>query len=98
MKRQKSKRPERRTFWFSLGLGLFVFLTAAGLLAVDYQGRKLSFGDSTPPVVLDRQQDPPQLPVKAFGVEESWDATGLENFLDFLCDFGCLPRRQNPCP
>lgn len=93
MHRQKKGRPERRTFWFSLGLGLFVFLTGAGLLVVDYQGRKLSFGDDTPPLALDRQADPPQLRVKAFGVEESWDAASIDKLLDFLCDFGCLPRQ-----
>lgn len=88
-----SRRKERRAFWFGLGIGLFVFITAAGLLVVDYQGRKLSFGDSTPPVSLDRQSDPPRLRVKAFGVEESWDASKIKEAMDFLCDFGCLPHK-----
>lgn len=88
-----SRRKERRAFWFGLGIGLFMFITAAGLLVVDYQGRKLSFGDSTPPVSLDRQSDPPRLRVKAFGVEESWDASKIKEAMDFLCDFGCLPHK-----
>ncbi len=88
-----SRRKERRAFWFGLGIGLFVFITAAGLLVVDYQGRKLSFGDGTPPISLDRQSDPPRLRVKAFGVEESWDASKIKEAMDFLCDFGCLPHK-----
>lgn len=88
-----SKREERRAFWFSWALSLFVFMTAAGLLAVDYQGRKLSFGDSTPPVSLDRQAQPPQLRIKAFGLEESFDAAGLDSAIDLLCDFGCIPHK-----
>lgn len=88
-----SRRKERRAFWFGLGIGLFVFITAAGLLVVDYQGRKLSFGDNTPPISLDRQSDPPRLRVKAFGVEESWDASKIKEAMDFLCDFGCLPHK-----
>ncbi len=89
---KRDGRKARKTFWFSLGMGLFVFLTAAGLLAVDYQGRRLSFGDDTPSVCLDRQGESPRLRVKAFGVEDSWDATGLDQALQFLYDFGCLPR------
>ena len=90
---KNSKREERRVFWFSLALSLFVFLTVVGLVTVDYQGRKLSFGDSTPPIALDRQSDPPQLRIKVFGVEENYDAAKLEKALDFLWDFGCLPHR-----
>ncbi len=92
-RKDPQRRQERRVFWFSFSLSFFVFLTAAGLLIVDYQGRKLSFGDSTPPVSLDRQADPPKLRVKAFGIEESFDGTRIDDALDFLWDFGCLPRR-----
>ncbi len=92
-RKNQPKREERRAFWFSLALSLFVFMTAAGLLVVDYQGRKLSFGDSTPPVALDRQSDPPKLHIKAFGIEEDIDATGLDSAIDFLCDFGCIPHK-----
>lgn len=92
-KRVKSSREERRAFWFALGMGLFVFGTAVGLVVVDYQGRRLSFGDSTPPISLDRQANPPQLHIKAFGVEESWDATKIREAMDFLCDFGCIPHK-----
>lgn len=85
-------RPERRTFWFSLAVALFVFITAAGLITVDYQGRKLSFGDTAPPFALDRQGTP-TLHVKTMGVDTTLDATGLERLLDFFCDFACLPHR-----
>lgn len=88
-----SRQKERRAFWFGLGIGLFVFMTAAGLIVVDYQGRKLSFGDSAPPISLDRQSNPPRLQVKVFGVEESWDASKIKEAMDFLCDFGCLPHK-----
>lgn len=92
-KQNDPRRQERRVFWFSFSISFFVFLTALGFLVVDYQGRKLSFGDSAPPIALDRQSDPPRLRVKAFGIEEDFDATPLHKALDFLCDFGCLPHR-----
>ncbi len=38
-------RRDWRAFWLGFGIGMFVFLTGAGLLMVDYEGRKLSFGD-----------------------------------------------------
>lgn len=88
----RDRRGERRAFWFALGVGLFVFLTLAGLLTVDYRGRRLSFGDSTPPVSLDRQCDPPRLHVKALGIDGDFDGTRLRDAVDFLCDFGCLPH------
>lgn len=90
---RERKREERRAFWFALGVGLFVFITAAGFLTVDYQGRKLSFGDSTPPVSLDRQSSPPALHVKVFGVEGTFDASGIDRAMDFICDFGCIPHK-----
>ena len=34
----RNRREERRAFWFGMGIGLFVFVTLAGLVVVDYQG------------------------------------------------------------
>lgn len=87
-------KKDRRPFWFGLGLGLFVFMTGAGLLAVDYQGRKLSFGDATPLVRVDRQPSRTQLTVKAFGQEKTWDVTRADQALEFLGEFFCLPPRR----
>lgn len=87
------KRKNRRAFWFTLGVSLFVFLTAAGFLTVDYQGRKMSFGDSTPPLHVDKSADGrAELEIKAFGVEKTWDITKIDEIFDFLCDFGCIPH------
>lgn len=81
-----------RAFGFGLGIGLFVFLTAAGLLVVDYQGRKMSFGDDTPLARVEEHDGRARLTVKAFGQEESWDVTELEEIWDMVRDFGCIPH------
>ena len=60
---------------------------------VDYQGRRLSFGDTVPPLSLDRQSAPPRLHVKVFGAEADFDATSLDRAIDFICDFGCIPHK-----
>ncbi|RKJ39974.1 hypothetical protein D7X94_10125 [Acutalibacter sp. 1XD8-33] len=86
---------DRRPFWLGFGLGLFVFLTGAGFLAVDYQGRKLSFGDSDPLAKVDRLGPHTELTVKAFGREKSWDITRLDKAWEFLCDFGCIPHERS---
>lgn len=87
------KKKSRRAFWLSLGVSLFLFLTAAGLFMVDYQGRKLSFGDNTPPMRVDRHPDGgAELEIKAFGMEKSVDITEIDEFFHFLCDFGCIPH------
>lgn len=81
-----------RAFGFGLGIGLFVFLTTAGLLAVDYQGRKMSFGDDTPVARVEERDGRARLTVKAFGREESWDVTELDKMWDMVRDFGCIPH------
>lgn len=85
-----------RAFGLGLGIGLFVFLTGFGLLAVDYQGRKMSFGDSTPLAGLRYQDGAALLTVKAFGLERTWDVTGLERAWQFFCDFNCIPHAAPP--
>lgn len=82
-----------RPFWFGFGLGMFVFLTGVGLLAVDYEGRKLSFGDETPVAHVERSAQRTELTVRAFGHRKTWDVTGLDQAWCFLCDFGCLPHQ-----
>lgn len=93
MGKDKKAKKDFQVFWLSLAFSLFVFITAGGFLVVDYQGRKLSFGDSTPPLALDTTVTPPQLRVKALGLDSTYDATKIKEALDFLTDFSCLPRR-----
>ena len=82
-----------RALGIGLGLGLFVFLLGAGLLAVDYQGRKLSFGDSTPLAQVDRHGGATELTVKAFGHEKAWDMTELSRIWEMICEFSCIPHK-----
>ena len=87
------KRSGRRAFGLSLGISLFVFLTAAGCVAVDYQGRKMTFGDSRPPLEVVRLPGgQARLEARLFGAQGSWDVTGLDRALGFVCDFLCLPH------
>lgn len=86
-------RKDWRAFGFGLGLGLFVFILGVGLLVADYQGRKLSFGDATPVVRVEQEEERSRLVVKAFGRESDWDVTGLSRAWDMICDFGCIPHK-----
>ncbi len=80
-------------FWLGFGVTLSLLVAGTGLLAVDYQGRRLSFGDAAPPLAVDRLPDgTTQLTVKAFGVEEEVDITAVDQAVNFLWDFACLPR------
>ena len=83
------KHTKRRAFFLALGISLFLFITAVGFVVVDYQGRRLSFGESQPPLWLRGRYT---LEVDLLGVEASLDATALGRARDFLLDFLCLPH------
>ena len=88
------ERKNRQPFLLSLGFSLFLLLTAAGLLAVDYQGRRLSFGDDDLPFQTTAMPNGrTALQIKALGLEESIDITALEKIYHFLLDFSCIPHR-----
>lgn len=74
------------------GIGMFVFLTSVGLLTVDYEGRRLSFGDDTPIAQVEKGPYRTELTVKAFGHRRTWDVTELDRAWGFLCDFMCIPH------
>lgn len=86
-------RSKFHTFSLALGLSLFVLMTLAGCVIVDYQGRKLSFGEDQPPLQVEHLPgDRAQLNIDLFGVDTSVDFTQADRVLTFLWDFLCLPR------
>ncbi len=86
-------RSERRAFWGALGAALPALLLAAGLVIVDYEGRKMSFGDGQPPFQVENLPgDRARLTVKTLGFEGQWDITPLDRAFDFFCEFCCLPH------
>lgn len=84
----------RRTFFISLGITLFLLITAVGFILVDWQGRRLSFGDPTPPFhLVDRPGEKTELEIRLLGLEKRVDITKLADFFNFLCDFSCIPHK-----
>ena len=88
----KIKR-DRRPFWAAFGVTLFLLVILLGIFTVDYQGRKLSFGDDTPLFRVEKTEKGSTLVVKAFGSERSWDVTELAHLWEMAMDFGCIPHR-----
>ena len=82
-----------RAFWMGFGVSIFVFLTGAGLLMVDYEGRKLSFGDDAPIARVERGPARTDLTVRAFGRKGTWDVTELDRAWCLLCDSMCVPHK-----
>lgn len=90
----RGSRTERRVFLCSLGVTLCILILVIGLVTVDYQGRRLSFGDTAPP--LEKAVSPDggtRLFMRAFGLEGSLDITWFEKFWNFFLDFSCIPHR-----
>lgn len=87
------KRARHHTFFLAFAISLFVLLTSAGCLVVDYQGRRLSFGEDQPPLQVRRLPGGRSaLEVDLFGLEASLDFTAAGRAWDFLLDFLCLPH------
>lgn len=91
---KRKDKTSGRLFWCSLGMSLSLLLAVGGIVVVDYQGRRLSFGDDTPPFrVADKPGNRVELEMDLLGVEKAWDVTGIDEFWKFLCDFGCIPHK-----
>lgn len=82
-----------RVFFFSFAAALCLFILGIGFVLVDYQGRKLSFGDDQPPFqVVEHQDGTADLKIKLMGKETELDVTAFDKMLKFICEFGCLPH------
>lgn len=87
------KKEGRRVFWRSLGISLFLLLIVAGLVTVDYQGRRLSFGDDDPPLhTVDMPGGRTELEIKLLGLEKRVDITEIDKFWNLFLDFSCIPH------
>ena len=88
------KHTKRRAFFLALGISLFLFITAVGFVVVDYQGRRLSFGDEQPPFQVEQLSNGKAcLRVKLFGLNASWDVTSANRAWEAICDFCCIPHK-----
>lgn len=87
------KKQGLRPFWVSLGVTLFLLLTIAGFVTVDYQGRRLSFGDDDPPVHrVELPGGGTGLEIKLLGLEKQVDVTEIDKFWKLVLDFSCIPH------
>lgn len=74
--RQELARGKRR-FRTAFVTTLCTLILLLGMVMVDYQGRKISFGDDTPPVQLRREEDGKRvLEIHTMGWEASWVMPG----------------------
>lgn len=87
-------RSDRRLFFRSLAVSLLVAGTVAAAFTVDARGRAMTLGDRAPAF---RRVEGPEgsvlLEIHAFGLEETVDFTKIDDFLNFLLDFGCIPHK-----
>lgn len=90
---EKQNRKAWRIFFFSFAAALCLFILGIGFVLVDYQGRKLSFGDDQPPFqVVEHQDGTADLKIKLMGKEAEYDFTAFDKMWKFICEFGCLPH------
>lgn len=60
---------------------------------VDANGRKMSFGDDSPPFEVIEYGNNAQLKVNAFSSKKSMDITKLHDLWIRILDFCCIPTK-----
>lgn len=88
------RQERRRVFFCTFGLASAALLLMVGLITVDYRGRSMSFGETALPVsVAVAESGKTALHLRFFEVDASMDITPVKKFLDFFCDFCCIPHK-----
>lgn len=76
----KSQKNKIRIFYVSFFSTICVVLLLWGLIKVDFQGRKISTGDKTPPFEIVRQdQNQVYFQITSMGIEKKWDISFAAN-------------------
>lgn len=88
-----------RSFMVSFVSTVLVLLLFIGMLAVDAEGRRLSFNDTSPAVeVVYNADGTARMQINAFSIDRSVNVTGLVKAWHFVADFFCIPHRKFPQP
>lgn len=84
-----------RCFWLSFLCTLLALLLLIGLVAVDAQGRKLSFNDTSPAAEIVYPGDgTAYISVNAFSLNAKINVTGAVKLWHFIADFFCIPHEK----
>ena len=88
-----------RPFLLSFFSTLIVILLVFGLFAVDAEGRRLSFNDTSPAMEIVYFEDKTaRLQINAFSIDRQIDITPFVKIWHFIADFFCLPHARFPQP
>lgn len=86
------KKESRKIFWVSMGVSLAVMIFVFGIISVDYQGRRLSFGDTALPLQKVYSSSGVALEINLLGVKKTLDITKIDKFWKLFLDFSCIPH------
>lgn len=71
-----------RSFFMSMGITVCLLVLLSGMLYVDYQTRRIGFGDSTPVVSIVENEDREAVRFYALGADASIDGSWLKWLLE----------------
>lgn len=92
MKKITTKK-DKKSFWLAFTLTFCTLVLCAGILLVDYNGRKLSFGDDSPVFRVTEYADgTANLLVNAFGEIKEYEITKIREIYVKILDFCCIPH------
>ncbi len=90
-------RFQLRPFLISFLCTALVLTFLIGMLAVDAEGRRLSFNDTSPAVEIVYNTDgTADMQINAFQIDRRINVTGIVKAWHFVADFFCIPHRKFP--
>ena len=90
---KKSSRAEKRIVLLSFAITFSILVLVLGFIKVDYEGRKMSINDTTPPfMVIENFDGTSTLKTKPFDIEKETDVTKINNLWKIIKDFCCIPN------
>ena len=89
---RKKKKSDWKIFFCSFSISFSLFLFIAGMLVVDYTGRKMVFADDTPIIRVTEEQGHQIAACNLFGIKKTAEITEFVNIWKKICDFCCIPN------
>ncbi|WP_099205599.1 hypothetical protein [Scatolibacter rhodanostii] len=91
--KRRTDRKKKRIFVFSFTITISFLILISGLILVDFQGRKMSTGDKTPPIsIVEESEETKYLHIYSLGIDKKIDVSTVSVVWKDIRKFLSLPE------